>query len=53
MAGRFSKDVLETILKRNLSSYHYRQLDKPLIDKLTVQILDSLDFYLSKSKQKS
>lgn len=51
MSDKFSKDVLESIIRNNLSCYYDKPLNNDLIKVITQQIVESIEYILSKSEQ--
>lgn len=49
--SEFNKDVLETIIRNNLSCYYDKPLTNDLIKVITQQIVDSIDYILSKNNE--
>lgn len=48
--NKFDRDVLESIIRNNLSCYYDKPLNNELIKVITQQIVDSIDYILSKTR---
>lgn len=46
-----NNDSLQLLIRSNLSCYMNKTLNQELIDKLTVQIVDSIGYFLNKEEE--
>jgi hypothetical protein len=45
---KINSDILSGLIKSNLSCYNNKSLNQELIDTITNQIIDSIDYFLNK-----